>query len=195
MTMAENTTFFKSSPESDIAEILISGEEIQKRVTEIAALIDEYYSNSPNNLILLGILKGSVVFLSDLMKKIKSPVEIDFMKVSSYSSGSVSSGTVTIILDIHRQDFNKCDILIIEDIIDSGRTLSYLTNYLKLKGAASVHTCTLLDKPSRREVDFTPDICGFEIPDKFVVGYGLDYNEKYRALPYVGVLRDELYKN
>ncbi|NLN23745.1 MAG: hypoxanthine phosphoribosyltransferase [Clostridiales bacterium] len=193
--MAENTTFFKSSPESDIAEILISGEEIQKRVTEIAAQIDEYYANSPNNLILLGILKGSVVFLSDLMKKIKSPVEIDFMKVSSYSSGSVSSGTVTIILDIHRQDFNKCDILIIEDIIDSGRTLSYLTNYLKLKGAASVHTCTLLDKPSRREVDFTPDFCGFEIPDKFVVGYGLDYNEKYRALPYVGVLRDELYKN
>lgn len=195
MTIDEKTAFHKTSPESDIAEILISGEEIQKRVTEIAAQIDEYYANSPNNLILLGILKGSVVFLSDLMKKIKSPVEIDFMKVSSYHSGTVSSGTVTIMLDIRRQDLNKCDILIIEDIIDSGRTLSYLTNYLKLKGAASVHTCTLLDKPSRREVDFTPDFCGFEIPDKFVVGYGLDYNEKYRALPYVGVLRDELYKN
>ena len=132
--------------------------------------------------------------MAELMKRIKLPVEIDFMKVSSYGSGTVSSKTVTIVLDIRRKDLESSDILIVEDIIDSGRTLSYLVEYLKLKGAASVKTCTLLDKPSRREVDFEPDFCGFEIPDEFVIGYGLDFDEKYRALPFVGVLKPELYE-
>ena len=120
-------------------------------------------------------------------------MQIDFMKVTSYGKGSSSTGNVRILLDLHREDFSKVDVLIVEDIIDSGRTLSYLTEYLKLKGAKSVRTCTLLDKPSRREVAFTPDYVGREIPDEFVVGYGLDYDEKYRALPFVGVLKPEVY--
>ena len=127
------------------------------------------------------------------MKKLTIPVEIDCMRVSSYGSGTASSGNVKIILDIDRPDLRDCDFLVIEDIIDSGNTLNYLVSYLALKGAKSVKTCTLLDKPSRRVVDFTPDYVGFEIPDEFVVGYGLDYDEKYRTLPFVGVLKPEIY--
>jgi hypoxanthine phosphoribosyltransferase len=127
------------------------------------------------------------------MKKLKVPVEIDCMKVSSYGSGTKSHGNVKIVLDIDRPDIRDCDFLIVEDIIDSGNTLSYLTGYLALKGARSVKTCTLLDKPSRRVVEFEPDYRGVEIPDEFVVGYGLDYAEKYRALPYVGILKPEVY--
>jgi len=122
-------------------------------------------------------------------------LEIDFMKVSSYGSGTVSSGRINIILDLHRKDLSEKDIIIVEDIIDSGRTLSYLVEYLTLNGARSVKTCTLLDKPSRRTVDFVPDYVGYAIPDEFVVGYGLDYNEQYRALPCVGVLKREVYEN
>ncbi len=177
----------------DVERILIDEEEINQIITRIAAEIDRDYANSNKRLLLLCILKGSVVFMGELMKKITVPVEIDFMKVSSYANGSKSSGSVNIILDILRKDLNECDILIVEDIVDSGRTLSYLTEYLKLKGAQSVKTVTLLDKPSRREVKFTPDYCGREIPDFFVVGYGLDYAEKYRALPYVGILKPSVY--
>ncbi len=184
----------KNYPENDIAEILISEEKIAEKVAELAKQIDAAYADSENNLVLLGILKGSVVFMADLMKRIKLPVEIDFMKVSSYGGGTESSRTISILLDLRRKDLETSDILIIEDIIDSGRTLSYLVDYLKLRGAASVKTCTLLDKPSRREVDYEPDFCGYTIPDKFVVGYGLDFDEKYRALPYVGVLKPELYE-
>ena len=132
--------------------------------------------------------------MGELMKKITVPVEIDFMRVSSYGGGTKSSGNVNIVLDLLRDDLNECDIVIVEDIIDSGRTLSYLSDYLELKGARSVRTCTLLDKPSRREVDFKADYIGCEIPDEFVVGFGLDYDEKYRALPYVGVLKEEVYR-
>ncbi len=177
----------------DIAKILVSEREIDEMTTRIAREIDRDYANSDKRLILLCILKGSIVFMGDLMKKITIPVEIDCMKVSSYGAGTKTTGTVNIHLDLMRADLDKCDLLIIEDIIDSGVTLSYLTKYLKGKGAGSVKTCTLLDKPSRRKVDFTPDYCGTEIPDEFVVGYGLDYDEKYRALPYVGVLRPEIY--
>ena len=127
------------------------------------------------------------------MKKLTIPVEIDCMKVSSYGAGTVTTGSINIYLDLIRPDINECDILIVEDIIDSGTTLSYLTKYLLGKGAKSVKTCTLLDKPSRRKVDYTPDYCGLEIPDEFVVGYGLDYAERYRALPYVGILKPEIY--
>ena len=177
----------------DVAKILVSGEEIDEITTRLAREIDRDYSGEDKRLILVCILKGSIVFMGDLMKKITVPVEIDCMKVSSYGAGTVTTGTVNIHLDLIRPDLDKCDLLIVEDIIDSGVTLSYLTKYLLGKGAKSVRTCTLLDKPSRRKIDFVPDYCGAEIPDEFVIGYGLDYDEKYRALPYVGVLRPEIY--
>jgi hypoxanthine phosphoribosyltransferase len=178
---------------NNIEKILVSEEEIDSIVTRIAAEIDRDYRNSDRKLLLLCILKGSVVFMGELMKKITLPVEIDFMRVSSYGSGVSTSGRINIILDLHRNDMSDIDIIVIEDIIDSGKTLSYLTKYLELKGANSVKTCTLLDKPSRREVDFVPDYTGKEIPDEFVVGFGLDFDEKYRNLPYVGVLKEETY--
>lgn len=178
---------------SDISKILVSQEEIDAITTRIAREIDSCYAVKDARLVLLCVLKGSVVFMGDLMKKVTVPVEIDFMKVSSYGSGTTSTGNISIHLDLTRPDIDKCDILIVEDIIDSGVTLSYLVKYLKGKGARSVRTCTLLDKPSRRKVDFTPDFRGTVIPDEFVVGYGLDYDEKYRALPYVGVLSPSVY--
>ena len=176
-----------------IAKILISEAELDATVTRLAAQIDADYKGSDKKLVLLCILKGSIVFMGDLMKKLTVPVEIDCMKVSSYGSGTTSSGSVKIHLDVTRPDLSDCDFLIIEDIIDSGFTLSYLTDYLKLRGARSVKTCALLDKPARRKVQFTPDYVGLEIPDEFVVGYGLDYDERFRALPYVGVLKPEIY--
>ena len=178
----------------DIEKILLSEAEIEEIVTRIATQIDNDYRNSEKKLVLLCILKGSVVFMGELMKKITLPLEIDFMKVSSYGSGTTSSGRINIVLDLIRGDLSDLDIIIIEDIIDSGKTLSHLTKYLELKGAGSVKTCTMLDKPSRREVDFTPDYVGKEIPDEFVVGFGLDYNEKYRNLPYVGILKRSTYE-
>lgn len=177
----------------DMAKILVTEEEIDKMTTRIAQEIDRDYAGEDKNLILVCILKGSIVFMGDLMKKITVPVEIDCIKASSYGAGTVTTGTVNIHLDLVRPDLDKCDLLIIEDIIDSGVTLSYLTRYLLGKGARSVKTCTLLDKPSRRRVEFVPDYCGTEIPDEFVVGYGLDYNERYRALPYIGVLDPSVY--
>ena len=177
----------------DVAKILVSEQEIDEITTRIAKEIDRDYAAEDKKLILVCILKGSIVFMGDLMKKITVPVEIDCMKASSYGAGTVTTGTVNIHLDLIRPDLDQCDLLIVEDIIDSGVTLSYLTKYLKGKGAKSVRTCTLLDKPSRRKIDFKPDYCGIEIPDEFVIGYGLDYDEKYRALPYVGVLRPEIY--
>ena len=178
---------------SSIDKILVSESELDAIVTRIAAQIDKDYEGEDKKLVLLCILKGSIVFMGDLMKKITVPVEIDCMKVSSYGSGTTSSGSVKIHLDVTRTDLSNCDFLIIEDIIDSGHTLSYLTEYLKLRGAKSVKTCALLDKPSRRKVEFVPDYVGTEIPDEFVVGYGLDYDERFRALPYVGVLKPEVY--
>ena len=178
----------------DVAKILVTAEEIDEITTRIAKEIDRDYAGDDKKLILVCILKGSIVFMGDLMKKITVPVEIDCMKASSYGAGTVTTGTVNIHLDLIRPDLDKCDLLIIEDIIDSGLTLSYLTKYLQGKGAKSVRTCTLLDKPSRRKVDFTPDYCGCEIPDEFVIGYGLDYAEEYRNLPYVGVLKRSVYE-
>ena len=180
---------------NDIAYTLVSEAEIDATVSRIAGEIDRDYADRSKGLLLLCILKGSVVFMGDLMKKIERPVEIDFMKVSSYGSGTASSGKINIMLDLHRSDLANLDILVIEDIIDSGRTLSYLVEYLKLAGARSVKTCTMLDKPDRRVVNFTPDYVGKIIPDEFVVGYGLDYDEKYRTLPFIGVLKEEIYKH
>lgn len=178
----------------EIERVLVSEEEIDAIVRRIAAQIDRDYAGSDKKLVLLCILKGSVVFMGELMKRVKVPVEIDFMKVSSYGNSTQSTGRVNIIMDIVRKDLDKCDVVIVEDIIDSGRTLSYLVEYLKLKGVRSVRTCTLLDKPSRRLVQFEADYVGKVIPDEFVVGYGLDYDERYRALPYVGVLSPEVYE-
>ena len=178
---------------NDIARVLITEEELDKTVSRLAEEITRDYGRPDKNLVLLCILKGSIIFMSDLMKKLTIPVEIDCMRVSSYGAGTTSGGRIKIILDIDRPDIRNCDLLVVEDIIDSGNTLSYLTEYLKLKGARSVKTCTLLDKPSRREVEFTPDYVGLEIPDEFVIGYGLDYAERYRTLPYVGVLKPEVY--
>ena len=180
---------------NDIERILMSENEIEEAVKRISAQIDSYYANRDSRLLLLGILKGSVVFMGDLMKHITLPVEIDFMKVSSYGNGTSSKGRINILLDLYRTDLENTDILIVEDIIDSGKTLSYLVDYLMLKGAKSVKTCTLLDKPVRREVDFKADWVGQVIPNEFVVGYGLDYDEKYRALPYVGILKPSVYEN
>ncbi len=180
----------------DMAGVLMTPEEIDEATTRIAEEIDRDFSNYDGKVLILGILKGSVVFMADLMKKIKLPVEIDFMKVSSYS-GTQSSKRINIILDINRVDLSESTVIIVEDIIDSGRTLSYLTEYLRINGAADVKTCTLLDKPSRREPElknFVPDYVGREIPDEFVVGYGLDYNEQYRTLPYVGILSRKVYE-
>ena len=177
----------------DMAEILVSEEEIEALTTRIAKEIDRDYQGEDKKLVLVCILKGSLVFMGDLMKKITVPVEIDCMKVSSYGAGTESQGQIHIALDLIRPDIKECDLLLIEDIVDSGVTLSHLTKYLELKGAKSVKCATLLDKPSRRKVDFNADYTGKEIPDKFVVGYGLDYAEMYRALPFVGVLKPEIY--
>lgn len=177
----------------DVERILLSQEQIDRIVADLGQRIDKDYAGEDKKLLLLCILKGSVVFMGDLMKHITLPLEIDFMRVSSYGADTKTTGNVNIILDLVRKDINSCDILIIEDIIDSGRTLAYLKRYLEFKGAKSVKTCTLLDKPERREVELEADYVGAAIPDEFVVGYGLDYDEKYRALPYVGVLKPSVY--
>ncbi len=180
----------------DVERILFTEEELDNTISRLAKEIDRDYASKDQRLVLLCILKGSVVFMGELMKKLTVPVEIDFMKVSSYGAGTASSGNINILLDLYRRDIETCDILIVEDIIDSGNTLNYLVGYLKNKGAKSVKTVTLLDKPSRRAPhlkDYTPDYHGHVIDDLFVVGWGLDYDEKYRALPYVGVLKEEVY--
>jgi len=177
----------------DIESILVSEVQIDEITTRIAEAINNDYKNSDKKLVLICILKGSLMFTCELMKKITLPVELEFMKVSSYGAGTTTSGIINVHLDIKRDDLTNADFIIIEDIIDSGKTLSHLVGYLAERGANSVRTCTMLDKPSRRVVDFTPDYCGMEIPDKFVVGFGLDYDEKYRNLPYVGVLKPCVY--
>ena len=179
---------------NDIEKILVSEEQINELCERIAKQIDNDYKNS-NKLVLICILKGSLPFTAELMKRISLPLELEFMKVSSYGASTTSSGVINLHLDLNRDDLSDADFIVVEDIVDSGRTLKYLTEYLAFKGARSVKTCTLLDKPSRRVVEFEPDYKGVEIPDEFVVGYGLDYAEKYRALPYVGILKPSVYLN
>ena len=183
----------KKDLNKDIESILVSDSEISDICDRLAAQISEDYKDSSKKLVLVCILKGSLMFTSELMKRISLPLEVDFMKVSSYGAKTVSSGYINIHLDIKRDDMGDVDFIIIEDIVDSGNTLSHLVRYLKERGAHDVRTCTLLDKPERRVVEFTPDYCGKMIPDKFAVGFGLDYNEEYRNLPYIGVLKPEVY--
>ena len=175
---------------NDILKTLISEEELDAKVKEIGAKISEDYKGK--NLMMVSVLKGSVVFMADLMRAITVPCEIDFMSVSSYGKDVKTSGVVRIIKDLD-QDLHGKDLLIVEDILDSGMTLSYITEMLRQRGPASIRLCTLLDKPERRKADIAADYYGFVVPDEFVVGYGLDYAEKYRNLPYIGVLKPEVY--
>ena len=175
---------------SYIAEILVPSDKLQARIEELGAEISRDYEGQ--DLLLLAVLKGSVLFLSDLMRQIVVPHAIDFMATSSYGVGMESSGVVRILKDLDAPIAGR-NVLIVEDIIDTGRTLDYLVRILNARSPASLRVCTLLDKASRREVHVTVDYVGFEIPDKFVFGYGLDYAELYRNLPYVAVLAREFY--
>lgn len=174
----------------DLEKILITREELSTRVKELAKTLDDEYKGK--NPIVVCILKGSTLFFADLVREMKIPVEFDFLAISSYGNKTKSSGEVKMIKDLDNLIENR-HVLIIEDIVDSGYTLTYLKKLLSSRGPASVKICTLLDKKSRREVPLEPDFCGFEIDDYFVVGYGLDYAQKYRNLPEIGVLKPEVY--
>ena len=169
----------------EIVHVMFSREQVENRIKELADQINEEYGMTPLRLIC--ILKGSVFFSCELAKHLKMPVTLDFMSVSSYGDDTKSSGVVKIVKDLD-QPLDGKDVLIVEDIIDSGRTLSYLLRILKGRHPASIKLCTLLDKPERRVTDVEVDYCCFNIPDEFVVGYGLDYAQKYRNLPYIGVV-------
>lgn len=176
---------------NDIQEILLSEQKLAGRVAELGAQISRDYQDK--NLLMVSVLKGSVVFMADLMRSITIPCAIDFMCVSSYGGGTKTTGVVNIIKDLSVTSLRDYDLLIVEDILDSGKTLFYLKEVLSLRDPRSIRLCTLLDKPERREADIRADYVGFTVPDAFVVGYGLDYDEKYRNLPYIGVLKPEVY--
>ena len=175
----------------DVESILISQEKLENTVKSLAKQIEKDYNGK--EFIMVGLLKGSIVFMAELMTKINLDFTIDFMVASSYGGGTESSGKVKIVKDLSISPKDK-DILIVEDIVDSGNTLNFVISHLVSQGAASVRVCTLGDKPSRRRVPLTPDYCGAEIPDEFIVGYGLDYDEKYRNLPYIGILKRSVYE-
>ena len=174
----------------DIEKVLYSEQELNEIVTRLAADIDRDYADK--DWLMVGVLKGSVLFMADLMKAMKNDFKIDFVVVSSYADGTESTGRVNVLKDIS-QSIVDMDILIVEDIIDSGNTLHFLVKYFMAKGARSVKIVTLFDKPDRRKVDVPVEYVGTVIPDAFIVGYGLDYAEKYRTLPYVGILKPEVY--
>ena len=176
--------------EQDIERVLFTEQELKDRVAEIAAQIDRDYAGKEP--MLISVLRGSFIFMADLVRSITLPCTVDFMAVSSYGAGTTSSGQVKITKDLS-ESIEGRDIIVVEDILDSGNTLNFLKQYFLTKGAASVSICTLLDKPSRRTKAITADYVGFVVPDEFVVGYGLDYCQKYRNLPYIGVLKPEVY--
>ena len=175
---------------NDILEVLLSEKEIRARVKKLGAQITKDYAGKKP--FFLGVLKGSYVFMADLTRCVDLPCTMDFMAVSSYGGGTSSTGAVRITKDL-THDIEGKDVIIVEDILDSGLTLSYLKSYLSNRRPASLRIVTLLDKPSRRKADITPDYCGFTVPDEFVVGYGLDFAESYRNLPYIGILKPEIY--
>lgn len=175
-----------------IEKVLISEETLQEKVAELAKQISEDYAGK--DLLLVSVLKGGFVFAADLFRSLSIPASVDFMAVSSYGASSKSSGVVKILKDLDRPVEGK-DVLIVEDILDSGVTLNYLKDLLLHRGVKSLKICTILNKPDRRKADIAADYVGFDIPDEFVVGYGLDYDEKYRNLPFVGILKREIYEN
>ena len=177
--------------EQDIERVLFTEEELKARVAEIAARIDRDYAGKEP--MLISVLRGSFIFMADLARAITLPCTVDFMAVSSYGSGTTSSGQVKITKDLS-ESIEGRDIIVVEDILDSGNTLSYLFRLLQARHPASVRLCTLLDKPSRRTKPITADYTGFTVDDLFVVGYGLDYAEKYRNLPYIGILKPAVYE-
>ena len=181
----------RSEMEQDILKVLVTEEELQKRVNEMGeALYEKFEGKKP---LFLGILKGSFIFMADLMRATQLKSDLEFMCVSSYANATESSGRIRIIQDV-QQDITDRDVIIVEDILDSGNTLAFLKRYFLAKGAASITIVTLLDKPARRTKAITPDLVGFVVPDEFVVGYGLDYAQRYRNVPYIGVLKPEVYE-
>ena len=176
--------------EDFVKEVLVTEEELEAKTKELGEQITKDYRG--RNLMLVGILKGAVIFMSDLARNINMPIEMDFMAVSSYGDSSTSTGVVRLLKDLDSSIEGK-DILIVEDIIDTGLTLSYLIDNLKKRGTKSVKVCTLLDKPDRRKIEVPVAYRGFVIPDEFVVGYGIDYAQKYRNLPYIAALKEEVY--
>ncbi len=185
----------KYNIEQDVKKVLITEEQIKSAVKRIADEITKDHADSDKELLLVCILKGSLPFTSDLMKEIRIPCILDFMKVSSYGSETISTGQVKIKYDLSYETLENYDVVVVEDIIDTGHTLSNLLVHLKSRNAHSVKLCALVDKPDRRQIDVKVDYCGYTIPDEFVIGYGLDYDEKYRNLPYIGVLKEEVYLN
>ena len=180
----------KSNMDQDILKILLSEEEIKARVQELGdQLYDAFHDKNP---LFVGVLKGCFIFMADLVRAAQLKSELEFIGVSSYQNGTKSSGVEQITRDL-QEDINGRDVIIVEDILDSGNTLEFLKKYLMAKGAASVTIVTLLDKPARREKAITADYAGFVVPDEFVVGYGLDYAQQYRNMPYIGVLKPEVY--
>lgn len=175
----------------DIQQVLFNEEQLAKRIEELGAEITADYKGE--NLLVLGILKGSNIFMADLVRKITIPMKLDFMMVSSYGNASESTGVVKIIKDVEYAIEDQ-HVLIVEDIIDSGLTLKYLKKLLETRNPKSVKICTLLDKPSRRKEFVEVNYIGYEVPDEFIVGYGIDYAEHYRNLPYIGVLKREVYE-
>ena len=176
---------------NDIKEVLYSEDELGDKIRQMGAKISKDYSGK--ELILIGVLKGSVIFMSDLLKQITIPCKMDFMAVSSYGNSTETSGVVRILKDLDFEIQGK-DVLIVEDIIDSGVTLKYLMKYLSARKPSSLEVICLLNKPDRRKVDIDVKYLGYDVPDHFLVGYGLDFVEKYRNLPFVGILKEEIYK-
>ena len=181
-----------TSVHADVGEVLIDGETLRGRIVELGAEISADYEG--RDLLLVGVLKGAIFFISDLMRELAVPCEIDFMAISSYGAATNSSGVVRILKDLEINISGR-DVLVVEDIIDSGLTLSYLRRTLAARKPASLEICTLLTKPERREVEVPVRYVGFEIPNRFVIGYGLDFAERYRNLPYIGVLHPDLVPN
>ena len=176
---------------NDMAYILLSRDQIRQKVEQIGRAITEAYRGK--NPLMICVLKGSLVFFADLIREIDTPIEVETMIASSYGSATVSSGVVSVVSKLDEKIKDR-DVILVEDIIDSGRTLSYIRNDMLKKGVRSLAVCALLDKPSRRMADIVPDYVGFNVPDEFVVGYGLDYDQKYRNFPEIGVLKPEIYE-
>ena len=179
-----------SMMDQDVLKVLYTEEEIAQRVKELGS--EMYEALKDKQPIFVSVLRGAFIFMADIVRACQVPCDVEFISVSSYGSGTTSSGAVQITRDIH-QDITDRHLVVIEDILDSGNTLLFLKQYFLTKGAASVTICTLLDKPSRRTKAITADYIGYVVPDEFVVGYGLDYDQKYRNLPYIGVLKPEVY--